>query len=127
MADWNRRHFCAMSAAGLGSSTFAATGGSASAPEPEVARVSRKVDLPTPALLVDLDRFQANIDKMAGHCRTVGCALRPHAKTHKCPELARRQVDAGARGVSVATVPEAEAMVAAGMTGVLLTSPIVEL
>ena len=60
------------------------------------------------------------------HCRNSGCTLRPHAKTHKCPEVARRQLAAGARGISVATVPEAEAMVAAGIHGVLLTSPIVE-
>ncbi len=52
--------------------------------------------------------------------------MRPHAKTHKCPEIARRQVAAGAVGVCAATVPEAEAMVAAGVRGVLLTSPVVE-
>ena len=86
----------------------------------------RKDDLPTPALLVDLDRFEANIAKMAEHCRTVGCTIRPHAKTHKCPEVARRQIAAGAVGISVATVAEAEAMAAAGIKGVLLTSPIVE-
>jgi D-serine deaminase-like pyridoxal phosphate-dependent protein len=85
-----------------------------------------KDELPTPALLVDLDRFEANLARMADHCRRDGCRIRPHAKTHKCPEIARRQVAAGAGGVSVATVPEAEAMVAAGLRGVLLTSPIVE-
>jgi D-serine deaminase-like pyridoxal phosphate-dependent protein len=77
-------------------------------------------------LLVDLERLEANIAKLARHCRGTGSAIRPHAKTHKCPEIARRQVAAGARGISVATVPEAEAMVAAGITGVLLTSPIIE-
>lgn len=126
MDVWNRRRFCATSAAGLGSSIFPASGGTAGAPGPEAAGVARKVDLPTPALLVDLDRFRANIEKMAEHCRGTGATLRPHAKTHKCPEIARRQMAAGARGISVATVPEAEAMVAAGVTGVLLTSPIVE-
>jgi D-serine deaminase-like pyridoxal phosphate-dependent protein len=75
---------------------------------------------------VDLDRLQANIQKLADHCGSTGCRLRPHAKTHKCPEIARLQVAAGARGVAVATVPEAEAMVAAGLPGVLLTSPIIE-
>ena len=126
MDVWNRRRFCATSAAGLGSSIFPASGGTESGPAPEVTEVTHKADLPTPALLVDLDRFQANLEKMAEHCRGNGCALRPHAKTHKCPEIARRQLAAGARGISVATVPEAEAMVAAGITGVLLTSPIVE-
>lgn len=83
-------------------------------------------ELPTPALLVDLDAFEANLKIMAEHCRRSGCGFRPHAKTHKCPEIGKRQVASGALGVCVATVPEAEAMVAAGIKGVLLTSPIVE-
>ena len=82
--------------------------------------------LATPALLVDLDIFEANLKTMAEQCKRDGCNLRPHAKTHKCPEIARRQVAAGARGISAATVAEAEAMVAAGLPGVLLTSPILE-
>src|SRR5207249_7496792 len=85
-----------------------------------------KADLPTPALLVDLDAFETNLKLMAEHCKKAGIGFRPHAKTHKCPEIARRQVASGALGVCVATVPEAEAMVAAGIRGVLLTSPIVE-
>ena len=115
-----------LGAIGLGSSAFSASGRIGSGPGTEVAGIRHKADLPTPALLVDLDRLHANIAKMAEHCRSSGCALRPHAKTHKCPEVARRQLDAGARGISVATVPEAEAMVTAGITGVHLTSPIVE-
>jgi D-serine deaminase-like pyridoxal phosphate-dependent protein len=82
--------------------------------------------IPTPALLVDLDRLEGNIEKLAAHARQHGVGLRPHAKTHKCPAIARRQVAAGALGISVATVPEAEAMVKAGVHGVLLTSPIVD-
>jgi D-serine deaminase-like pyridoxal phosphate-dependent protein len=113
-------------AVGLGSSAFPTSSRAGSGDAPGVAAPRSKAELSTPALLVDLDRLQANIDKMAEHCRVSGCALRPHAKTHKCPEVARRQLAAGARGISVATVPEAEAMVAAGITGVLLTSPIVE-
>jgi D-serine deaminase-like pyridoxal phosphate-dependent protein len=85
-----------------------------------------KADLPTPTLLLDLDLFEANLNAMAEHCKQAGCGFRPHAKTHKCPEVAKRQVASGALGVCVATVPEAEAMVAAGIPGVLLTSPIVE-
>jgi len=85
-----------------------------------------RADLPTPALLLDLDAFEANLKAMAEHCRRAGCGFRPHAKTHKCPEIARRQVASGALGVSVATVPEAEVMVAAGVRGVLLTSPVVD-
>jgi D-serine deaminase-like pyridoxal phosphate-dependent protein len=84
------------------------------------------MEIPTPALVVDLDRFERNLQTFAEHCRTSGCAWRPHAKTHKCPEIARRQLAAGAIGISTATVAEAEAMVHAGLRGVLLTSPIVE-
>ena len=72
-------------------------------------------ELPTPALLLDLDRFERNIQKMAAHVKAAGKKLRPHAKTHKCPEIARRQVAAGALGVCVAKVGEAEVMAAAGV------------
>jgi D-serine deaminase-like pyridoxal phosphate-dependent protein len=85
-----------------------------------------KATIPTPALVVDLDSLDANIAKMAEHCRQAKCSFRPHAKTHKCPEIARRQIAAGAVGICAATVPEAEALVAAGIRGVLLTSPIVD-
>jgi D-serine deaminase-like pyridoxal phosphate-dependent protein len=89
-------------------------------------RPRSKQEIPTPALVVDLDALEANLKKMAEHCQQAGVKFRPHAKTHKCPEIARRQVQAGAVGVCAATVPEAEALVAAGIRGVLLTSPIVE-
>ncbi len=85
-----------------------------------------KANVPTPALLLDLDLFESNVQKMAEHCRRSNRGFRPHAKTHKCPEIAKRQMAAGALGICAATVPEAEALVAAGITGVLLTSPIVE-
>lgn len=81
-----------------------------------------KDDLPTPSLLLDLDAFEANIRRMAEHAADAGVDLRPHAKTHKCSEIARRQVGAGALGVCVATIREAEAMAAAGIGGLLLTS-----
>jgi hypothetical protein len=55
-----------------------------------------KANIPTPALVVDLDAFEANIKVMADHCRESKCGFRPHAKTHKCPEIARRQIAAGA-------------------------------
>lgn len=81
-----------------------------------------KQDLPTPSLLLDLDAFEANIRRMSEHAADAGLDLRPHAKTHKCSEIARRQVGAGALGVCVATIREAEAMAAAGIGGLLLTS-----
>jgi len=85
-----------------------------------------KADLPTPALLIDLDAFEANIRHIFSQCRAAGVSLRPHAKTHKCVEIGRRLMAAGAVGISTATVAEAEAMVRGGIKGVLLTSPIVE-
>src|SRR5512145_2487056 len=84
-----------------------------------------KAELPTPALLLDLDRFERNIQKMAAHVKAVGKKLRPHAKTHKCPEIARRQVAAGAVGVCVAKVGEAEVMAAAGVRNLLITTEVV--
>jgi 3-hydroxy-D-aspartate aldolase len=82
-------------------------------------------ELPTPALLLDLDRFERNILKMAQHVKAAGKKLRPHAKTHKCPEIARRQVAAGAVGVCVAKVGEAEVMAAAGVRTLLITTEVV--
>ena len=83
-----------------------------------------KEDLPTPALLLDLDIFQANLEKMAQHAQKHGKSLRPHAKTHKCVQVAQRQIQVGVLGVCVATVPEAEVMVQGNIHDVLLTSPL---
>ncbi len=83
-------------------------------------------ELPTPALLLDADLFESNISRMSSHILRSGKALRPHAKAHKCVHVAKRQIAAGAVGVCVATVAEAELMVRAGVPGVLLTSPIAE-
>jgi D-serine deaminase-like pyridoxal phosphate-dependent protein len=82
--------------------------------------------IPTPALLVDLDAFETNLQRMASHAREHGKALRPHAKAHKCPEIGRRQMAAGAAGLCVATVAEAELMNKAGIASLLLTSPIAD-
>jgi len=84
-----------------------------------------KHELPTPALVLDLETFEANVDRMARHAKAAGIALRPHAKTHKCVEVARRQVAAGALGVCVATIREAEAMADGGIGGLLITSELV--
>lgn len=65
-------------------------------------------DLVTPALLVDGDVLDTNIAEMAAFAAASGAALRPHAKTHKCLEIARAQLAAGAVGLTVATVAEAE-------------------
>src|SRR5881409_3879739 len=82
-------------------------------------------DIPTPALLLDLDRFERNVHRMAEHVARHGKHLRPHAKTHKCPEIARRQIAASARGVACAKVGEAEVLARAGIRGLLITTEIV--
>src|SRR2546429_698345 len=71
-------------------------------------------DLATPFLYVDLDRMNRNIEAMATAARELGVRLRPHAKTHKIPEIARRQMAAGATGVTLAKVSEAEGREAGG-------------
>ena len=67
-------------------------------------------DLLTPAAIVDLDRMEANLNRMATYTRNAGVALRPHTKTHKTPEFAAEQIKRGAVGVTVATLREAEVM-----------------
>ena len=81
--------------------------------------------LATPAVILDLDDFEFNLKVMAKLCNEAGLSLRPHAKTHKSVEIARRQIAAGAVGISVATLREAAVMVGAGLPGVLLTTPVV--
>ncbi len=83
----------------------------------------KKSEIPTPALLLDFDSFEANLQLMARRVGESGKHLRPHAKAHKCVEIARRQMAAGAIGVCVATVDEAELMAGAAISGLLLTSP----
>src|SRR3569832_721613 len=81
--------------------------------------------LNTPVLVIDLDTMDANIAAMAAFVRRHGKNLRPHSKTHKSPEIARRQIAAGALGICCAKLGEAEAMVDHNIAGVLITSPVV--
>ncbi len=85
-----------------------------------------KREILTPALLLDLDAFEANLTRMVAHVHCAGKALRPHAKAHKCVEIAKRQLAAGACGVCVATLAEAELMSKGGIGGLLLTSPVAD-
>ena len=71
-------------------------------------------DLPTPALLLDLDGFESNVAKMAKFAKDNNRALRPHGKTHKCPEIAKALVRAGATGACAAKLSEAEVPVLHG-------------
>ena len=82
-------------------------------------------ELDTPALLIDLDTMERNIAAMASVAAEAGVRLRPHTKTHKCPEIARMQVDAGAAGITVAKLGEAEVMADAGLDDLLVAYPIV--
>ena len=80
--------------------------------------------IPTPAAVLDLDAFDRNVAMMAGRAKAAGLALRPHAKSHKCSAVAHRQIAAGAVGICCAKLAEAEAMAAAGVAAILVTSPI---
>ncbi len=82
--------------------------------------------LSTPALVVDLDVFEANVAAMAALLAGTGKTVRPHVKTHRTPELARRQLGGPAVGVTCATVGEAEAMVGAGIADVLIANEVVD-
>lgn len=81
--------------------------------------------LETPALVLDLDRFDANMATMRRHCARAGIGLRPHTKTHKSVQIAQRQMAAGAVGLCCAKLGEAEALAAGGLQQLLLTSPVV--
>ena len=90
------------------------------------ARVGAPLDeIDTPALIVDLDAFESNVSSMAAFARHAGVRLRPHAKTHKCPMIALRQIGAGAVGQCCQKVGEAEAFVESGVRNVLVTNEIV--
>lgn len=81
-------------------------------------------DLDTPVVVVDLDILEANVRRMADRARETGVRLRPHAKTHKVPELARLQLAAGATGISLAKVGEAEVFADAGFEDLFLAFPV---
>jgi D-serine deaminase-like pyridoxal phosphate-dependent protein len=82
-------------------------------------------DLPTPCLVLDLDRFEANLGKMSRFTREHNIALRPHAKTHKCVNVARKQIEQGAVGICAATIAEGEVMTRSGIRGLLITGEMV--
>jgi len=79
--------------------------------------------LDTPALVIDLDIMERNLERVAGYAREHDLRLRPHTKTHKIPALARQQLDLGAAGLTVAKVGEAEVMLAAEPRDLLVAFP----
>lgn len=82
-------------------------------------------DLDTPTVLIDIDRVEANLQRAQAHADKEGYALRPHTKTHKLPQFARRQIDLGAKGITVQKLGEAEVMADAGLTDIFLPYNIV--
>jgi len=85
----------------------------------------RVSEIETPAVVVDLDIMSRNLARMADYCRDKNLNLRPHTKTHKIPELAKLQLASGACGITVAKIGEAEVMVEAGITDILVAYPLI--
>src|SRR5258706_977256 len=81
--------------------------------------------LDTPVLTADLDAVERNIARMQAYCDEHGLALRPHIKTHKLPELAHKQLEAGAHGITCQKLGEAEVMADAGIDDILISFPLV--
>ena len=86
---------------------------------------AEKDEIDTPALLIDLDVMERNINTMAKFFRSVPSELRPHAKTHKCPIIAHKQLEAGAIGITCAKLGEAEVMVESGIRSLLVANQVV--
>jgi D-serine deaminase-like pyridoxal phosphate-dependent protein len=82
-------------------------------------------ELETPAVLVDLDVVERNVNAMADRARRHGVRLRPHAKTHKLPEIGRMQLAAGATGIALAKTSEAEVFARAGFDDIFIAYPVV--
>ncbi|MDR7058333.1 MULTISPECIES: DSD1 family PLP-dependent enzyme [unclassified Sphingopyxis] len=89
-----------------------------------IGRQGSRADLNTPVLVLDVDALDRNIQRMAALTAQHGVALRPHAKTHKSVDIAKRQLAAGAVGVCCAKIGEAEVLAEGGVTGILITSPV---
>ena len=85
-----------------------------------------KQEIATPALLVDLDRMQSNLERMAAFFHSLPARLRPHFKNHRSPELAHWQLKAGAIGLTCSTLGEAECLVEHGVHNVLLANEIAD-
>src|SRR5436305_1949470 len=90
-------------------------------PSPPPAQIGAPVsEIDTPALIIDLDAFERNLDAMASAVGKFGVRLRPHAKTHKSPVIAAKQIARGAVGMCCQKVAEAEILVAGGVADVLV-------
>lgn len=92
---------------------------------PVVVSGQSKYEVDTPSLLLDLNAVETNIDAMAGWFKDKPCKLRPHAKTHKLPLIAKKQIAAGAIGITCAKLTEAEAFLRNGIRNILIANEIV--
>ena len=90
-----------------------------------IGRQGSRGELNTPVLVIDRGALERNIAAMAAFAKANGVALRPHAKTHKCVEIAKMQLAAGAIGICCAKLGEAEALAEGGVSTILITSPVV--
>lgn len=91
---------------------------------PLIGQAGGRSRINTPALIIDEAALDRNISKMAGFAKAAGVKLRPHSKTHKSVDIARKQLAAGAVGLCCAKIGEAEVMQAGGVSGLLITSPV---
>src|SRR5512134_442549 len=82
-------------------------------------------DLETPSVLIDLDKMKHNIVRMQALCDDLGLAFRPHVKTHKIPEIARMQIEAGAVGIACQKLTEADVFIQANLDDILIPYNIV--
>ena len=127
----SRRQFIAAGAAGLalGAAAPAARSSAKTYPYAEFEKRIANKDfrgmtkdvLPTPAMVVDIDLFEKNLNHMAKSAKATGIDLRPHVKVHKSVDVAKRQIALGAIGLTTATIAESELMSDAGIQGVLWT------
>jgi D-serine deaminase-like pyridoxal phosphate-dependent protein len=91
----------------------------------DIVDIGQKIyELDTPSLLLDLDKLEANIKDMSEFAAENNLAIRPHIKTHKSVKIAKMQMEAGAIGITVAKISEAEVMVAGGINDILVAYPI---
>jgi D-serine deaminase-like pyridoxal phosphate-dependent protein len=126
----SRRNFMITSGAGAGAAALCVSGNAGGytaaemrsrAADGQLTGVS-KWDLDTPALCVDVDALARNIDTMRTKLREMGVASRPHAKTHKCPAIAKLQLAGGSIGICTAKLSEAEVFSANGVQPILMTT-----
>lgn len=84
------------------------------------------LEIETPALIVNLEKLKGNIGFMSDFIKEVGCTIRPHFKTHKCPVIAHMQMQAGASGITCAKTGEAEVLAKCGISDILIANQVVE-